>query len=826
MQELTQGQSLTFLRDRFVSVLLIIWVSLMKSKNQLKKMGLLQVFTRKCGTHSNSSHLNAYTVWSLGNTMKKSLTCTFLLMACINLCSGSLLAYDCAHQFANRTKINMLSSAPCNIKSSSETVQSKMIYLVQPKEYFTVHVKSCKVSVVRDINDCSTFSDNRVIGGLLSYIHDVSSEECRNMHRFMNTKFNNIVISGLKRNGTLSTSLVLAGKIYQHNGGCKGGVWSENGVTWEDVYVSASVSITLKDYWAEASTNGEVVKLQSGYECKLSEQNCIDPENGFTIWEDDYKDNTCENDNYELVYKGFSNKTTINIENEESVLYSVSNDIAFSLLIKTKTFVCGHEAYQTEHPKLKIIEHNGFELQFKKSDDPFNLNLFTYINSKFTFLERHTKSQLTSLHKALLLNQCELDRTILDTQLALAFISPADFAYLRMGKPGYTALPAGEVMYLVKCQAVSVNRKFLDECYQEFPVEYKNSTWFMSPRTHLLTKNGNQIPCSEIVPVNYNVEGKWYSFSPKIHETLTPTSVVPKSDLGWKYSDPVPLINTGLYSAEDLENMRKQLMFPMDKGAVISEISSRVQTRSNFLGNSEYDFSKLINEDDIKSSVEGFFLKTTGFLFTFGSYTSIIIGFWMTYHMVKWIADLIFHLVTLYKEYGLNYHITAAAWDTLSNHLKNKAKYKKTKDNHEGIRSELKDKINEHSSNLNQEMKEFRKEMDQTRKSHTCFNMVHTRYHFENQKFEHCVCVKSKSDVTEVDGGILIKTPTSEIQRRGFTIIGIYDCTCVISLYLERTIKYYGNFMNVNSENFIWVEKEETSEDLRKNRKLPIFPVN
>lgn len=756
---------------------LITWQFFLKSKDQLKvMMKIMMQMLSSCV----KSLVSGFTDLPPFNIMKMTLQFTMLLMLCASFCSADLLAYDCAHQFANRTKINMLSTAPCNIKADTETVETKMIYLVQPKEFFQVHVRSCKVSIIRDINDCSTFSDNRVTGGLLSYIHEISVDECRNMHRFLNTKFYGNIISGLLPNNTVSTSLTLAGKIYHHDGGCKGGTWSENGVTWEDVYVSASVSITLKDYMAQSASDGTFVKLQSGYDCKLSDQKCIDPEDGHTFWEDNYRDKTCENDNYELIYKGVANKTTLQLANENSVLFSVSDEISFSLLIKSSTHVCGQLAYQTEHPKLKIIEHNGYDMPFKKVDDTFNLNLFTYINSKFTYLERHTKTQLTSLHKALLTNQCELDKSILNTQLALAFLSPADFAYLRMGMPGYTALPAGEVMYLVKCQAVSVKRKFSENCYQEFPVEYMNSTWYMAPRTHILLVRGNEVPCSEIVPINYNIDNKWYSFSPKAHETVEPTSIVPNSESGWKYSNPAPLISSGLYSSDDLEAIRRQLMFPLDKGAAVNAISNRIFTQRKSGENDDFDFSKLISENDVKTSVEGFFLKTTGILSVFGSYTSIVIGAWMVYTFSKWLLNLIFHFIKLYKNYGFDFRLSAAFWNSMSTHLI----HKKTFDSHSENVSKMQQEISVLKDNSLTLDEKYRK------RSHP----LHVRYMYlipnNPRDLEFYFCVPSKNDVEEIDGGILLKQPNENKTIRIHTMLGVYPCACVNDFYEENSTCY------------------------------------
>lgn len=49
-------------------------------------------------------------------------------------------------------------------------------------------------------------------------------------------------------------------------------------------------------------------------------------------------------------------------------------------------------AYQTEHKKLLIIPaENLMYDMFKSPINARNIDLHTYINSKFTFLEKHTK---------------------------------------------------------------------------------------------------------------------------------------------------------------------------------------------------------------------------------------------------------------------------------------------------------------------------------------------------------------------------------------------------------------------------------------------------
>lgn len=71
---------------------------------------------------------------------------------------------------------------------------------------------------------------------------------------------------------------------------------------------------------------------------------------------------------------------------------------------------------------------------------------------------------------------CELERKVLGTQLILARIYPNDFAADLMRQDGYTAVVAGEVIYLIQCKPVYVVLETQDTCFHEIPVRMGNIT--------------------------------------------------------------------------------------------------------------------------------------------------------------------------------------------------------------------------------------------------------------------------------------------------------------------------------------------------------------
>lgn len=579
---------------------------------------------------------------------------------------GELIAYDCAHQMANVSKINMLEPAECSSDSENSTMIKQRIILVQSADYIPVHIYQCKVEITRMIMSCGSFSDSGVAGGLLQYVLDISQSDCEAMHHHKTVKlYNEHVINDLILNGTKTVSLTLAGGI-SSEGTCSKGSYTDVAGTWSGVYVVASVKITLRDSVQQVSTSSNKIVMPSGQRCVITDKNCVDFMDGFTFWAE--IQTNCEMNYYTILYEGEAEKSTISAQGLQSVMFTSNSKTPFSLLIDSNTEVCGHKALQTEHPRLKIIISEGIQFKFQQPTNTYNLDLFTYMNSKLVYLERHLRNQIIGMHKSIIKNQCESNQEILRTQLSLAYSSPNDFAYIRLKKPGYTALPAGEVMYLVKCQAVPVKKAHISKCYNELPVVYKNATWFMSPRTHLLQRNGNEVSCNGMVPPSFLINGKWFSFSPTASETSEPEDLNPDVKNSWNYENPSKLINSGIYSEEQIEELRYQLMFPSEKEAAVTTFTNKISQPSE----QGFSFNKIIDESEISSMVDSYFAKATGVFSFLGSSFSVMIGIWVVSKCVKFLADSIIHGYALYKKYGFDYRMSAMIWDAMSTHLLSK----------------------------------------------------------------------------------------------------------------------------------------------------------
>jgi len=128
-------------------------------------------------------------------------------------------------------------------------------------------------------------------------------------------------------------------------------------------------------------------------------------------------------------------------------------------------------------------ENKFFRKQYPKY--PKNLDIFTYINSKFVYVKSHVRTQIRQLYRNVLQQQCNLEQKVLKNASTLPTHFSDAFAYHIMQGPGYMALLVGEVIHIVKCVLVKVRLTQIQECYNQLPVtKLDNKTVFNSANSY------------------------------------------------------------------------------------------------------------------------------------------------------------------------------------------------------------------------------------------------------------------------------------------------------------------------------------------------------
>lgn len=594
----------------------------------------------------------------------KGIIAIITLISWIHVTYG-IIGYDCGSPLANITTMSLLNIEECDIPPQNVNKTTKYIQLIQINEFKTVHVRQCKIEIDRTVKKCGMFSHTMdVPNGKYSYIEEASYEQCRRMHNMGYYRSGNIHLTGLRANQTTSRPITIAGSV-DNDGTCSGSAYSDPYGSWTDVVVMATITFTLQDYVATVRLNTNQVILRSGVTCALGDTHCVDVEGGDTYWKPVPLEGTCAFANYGSLYDGYAEVLTDNTAQQSQVVYSLnSQETVFALTSKGKYTVCGYALIRTEHPKLLIFETTPSNIVFSKQYRPQNLDIFTYMNSKFVYVEKHVRTQISQLYRNVLLQQCNLEQKILKNALALATHSPDAFAYHVMQGPGYMALLAGEVIHIVKCVPVEVKLAQTQECYDQLPVIRNNETQFLTPQTHILMRQGTQVTCNSLAPSMYLLGDSWYRLTPKPVETLAPIVLKPMTKPTWKYLSPGSLATSGIYSDSDLETLRDHIMFPAERPSVLNTVARGMMGQPTSINGGS--FSNLLDEASIERIATSAWEKFWNRFLLFGNISAGVIGIYLIVRIVKLLLDTLVHGYALHTVYGWSMYLLGAIWDSLT----------------------------------------------------------------------------------------------------------------------------------------------------------------
>lgn len=583
---------------------------------------------------------------------------------------NSLIGFDCGGQHLNITTISLLDVGECNLNINQPNTTDVYIQLLQLSEYNYAEVIQCKVEISRTIYHCGMHSHISVVrNGRADYVHETGYTQCLRLFQEGTISIGaEDRLHGIRANQTTSHSITLAGKI-NNDGSCKGVQYSDPYGTWDDVVVQGIAKVTIKSSYVPVQLNTGKIMLKSGTICTLKEGFCIDSENGYTYWKP-IPTSSCDFHQYNVLYQGQAAKIQEEDHNESPIIYSLTTqDITFALTKTREQPLCGYTLFQTEHPKLFILETTKGDTLPHKGPVPMdNLDIFAYMNSKFVYVEKHIRHQMISLYHNVMQQKCGLERQVITNALSFATLQPDEFAYRLMKGPGYMAVVSGEAVYVIKCIPVEVTVRRTKECYTELPVTLRNTTQYLTPKSRILTKVGNQRECSFELPTLYRIEDTWVQFTPDPQvRQLAPQRLEPMTSLSWKYLTPGPLAVSGIYSEADIERLREHIMFPAEKPALLNSVARGLSGHS--FDSDTVSVYNLLDEASLNKIAESAASRVWQGFVTFGSATAGIFGIFLIIRLIKIIIDTAIHGYALHTAYGCSMHLLGAIWSSLTHLL-------------------------------------------------------------------------------------------------------------------------------------------------------------
>nr|QPL15390.1 glycoprotein [Orthopteran chu-related virus OKIAV152] len=584
--------------------------------------------------------------------------------------TSAFIAYDCAHKKINITTISLQDVAECDIPRPVIVTENVYGQLIQLSDAVLTHAYVCKINVFKQIFYCGMHSHVSLVrNGMRSYIHLAGPAQCKKLHEDgILMGFGAGQISAIRKNTTSYYTMTLAGSL-KNDGTCSGVPYADEIGSWEDVVVIASLTITLSDYQATIENKYNKLFMPSGHTCMASEKYCINAELGEIVWDRPMK-GLCGDTSHVAVYTGPMQRTSETMPDSTTKITYVLDtaDRVLSLRETGKYTSCPLSMIQTEHPRLVIRLSDVHERPlFPTNVDVHSLDMMLYINTKFVYLDRTIGKTIGDMYYELELRRCLAERQSLRTLLSVAVLNPVEFAYAYMASPGYTATILGEVIHLAQCQPVEVRYRHTPRCYHELPVSYDNVSWFMSPRSHLLQVHGTEIPCESILIPQYRIAGHWFSLSPAMRSGSAPQELSPQKIPKWERKGSEHLMVAGIYTDEDLERLRMQLLHPSEKAAIENIVIQGITGQA--IDMQGVDVTHMISARGLERVTTSVMEKMWGWFATVGQISSGFLGIYMCVMLLKFIVDTLLRGKMLYDVYGVSIKLIAAIWASISHYI-------------------------------------------------------------------------------------------------------------------------------------------------------------
>ncbi|KYN50256.1 hypothetical protein ALC62_06924 [Cyphomyrmex costatus] len=381
-----------------------------------------------------------------------------------------------------------------------------------------------------------------------------------------------------------------------------------------------------------------------------------------------YKDNIIKKNCDEFVKNRWRNLRDRYIkEKKKSITKSGQAAVQFSpwSLMASLSFLSDVVEFRKRNV-LQTQKGRTFKTRSKIAVD--NLDIFLYVNSKFVYVEKHIKKQLTQLYRNLMEQKCAIEKQVLQNALTLASIAPDETAYRIMREPGYIAVLPGEALHLVKCIPVECKLRHEEHCYTELPVTHANKSFFLQPRSRILTKTGTLRYCNQLLPIMYKLHGVWFRLTPKPIEVIAPAIMQPLSHPIWQYSSSSSLATNGIYSAKNLDRLRAHITFPVERPSILVNTLAR-GAMGNEIPAGSISLANLLDEDSLNRIADSAGKRVWKGFVTFGSASADVLAISIIIRVVKLIIDTMIHGYALHTMYGWSLHLIGAIWSSVTHLL-------------------------------------------------------------------------------------------------------------------------------------------------------------
>ena len=617
-----------------------------------------------------------------------------ILLLLVSMFTGTqaLTGYDCS-ELNLRGMYSLLTTEKCpEANAMNITKQSSAFYHIYQESGLTsAKAKECKITKSWTAWYCDKSYQaysNIIKPTTQPETWYISPEDCKvafKTHKIhVGADKNNIAkFASAKPGKIVDTRIMKAGKIVK-GGYCEdAGGWEIDGIFQNYVAVVEDYRVELKEYDVYFDNAGILVdrphcKENKGFcdmgdsmiiysvpehQCKLA---LLKATRLSEIHGSMYTSRKGTNRNAKVVGEGTSIHE-IPTTDTPMVLMSESDDEGIKLIRKKSRAKCGEQVWETNYQDLYVSKK--LIVASKKKVTPENVKMSTYFNNKMDFLYHKNLMTTESVYRALIANDCKLNREILRTKLALALVDADIAAPLLPLSRGTFVRAMGEVLHTYECQEVSVTLRKTDKCTNELPIKYRGLDAYLSPVTHIIVKDVSSVVvlnCSNLLSPMYETsKGQWISV-PNFETKIPPLELdLMKLDQEIQFTNLDDVDSIGLYSKEAIEHARKFMMFPDKKNKILTELAGVIADGS--VHGRHYDF--LLSSDHFEKATLNTMTKIWGKFLILGQIFSGFIGIYCICIAIKIILAQVLSSYHLYKMFGATWKVLVGLFPFLAKFL-------------------------------------------------------------------------------------------------------------------------------------------------------------
>nr|UBJ26036.1 putative glycoprotein [Sichuan mosquito chuvirus-like virus] len=446
-------------------------------------------------------------------------------------CDIGLTAYNCTSHNVTYRPISLLHPKTCSLTTNEvETTQIQGMIVLTPQIY-EIMVPMCRIHIVGRVDGCGIGSHSYPTKhGILDYMVYLTKEECSLLHTTNMIRIEGMDFSSLKPNDFQTFQQNYA-NIY--NGACMDdNVFTLNNVQYSDAYAQLSISIYYTNITSIWDVNKDHLQFTDGSVCYYKDDTCL-LNDGSTLGNMKLEGSLCGLEKDNIVYQGTMNITSVTYSKTKNfsandVITVNLPEFTFSTILTAQDPVC--HFYETETQELVFLPINTVPLLTDNEQGHDKVPVLQHLiqsrlNMEIKTLTYIINENFQNLYTYLMQRKCEDHYKVSKLQLSLAYSDPQTFAYDYMQQPGYTAIVQQEIIYLIQCQPVQVLLRSNVKCSINIPVYYKEQEMFITPRNHILTREGGETHCSSQLLSAVYVKDKWYTTQSAIYPVTDITNL-------------------------------------------------------------------------------------------------------------------------------------------------------------------------------------------------------------------------------------------------------------------------------------------------------------